>query len=111
MENTKTCMTPLSELRDSALEHYEEITTKANSWYSQIPFAIKHYYNEKIRKETPFAKELESLINKHSQENGSNTPDFMLAEYLVNCLDNYNNIISKRDMWNSVDIAEDETTG
>lgn len=31
-------------------------------------------------------KELESLINRFSVENRSNTPDFILAEYLVSCL-------------------------
>ena len=33
-----------------------------------------------------FVRELESLINKFSLENRSNTPDFVLAEYLVSCL-------------------------
>lgn len=33
-----------------------------------------------------FRKELEQLINKHSMENGSNTPDFILADFLVLCL-------------------------
>lgn len=46
-----------------------------------------------------FQKELEALINKHSMENGSNTPDFLLAEYLKGCLDVFNNIISRRSLW------------
>ena len=46
-----------------------------------------------------FKKELESLINKHSKENGSNTPDFILAEYLNNCLENFNHIITAREKW------------
>ena len=33
-----------------------------------------------------FKKELAQLINKHSMENGSNTPDFILAEFLVHSL-------------------------
>lgn len=35
---------------------------------------------------TKFQKELEVLINKNSMENGSNTPDYILAEYLCSCL-------------------------
>jgi len=39
-----------------------------------------------------FKKELEHLINMHSIENGSNTPDFILAEYLCDCLAAYEKI-------------------
>jgi hypothetical protein len=46
-----------------------------------------------------FEKELENLINKHSVENKSNTPDFMLAEYLRGCLDLFANIIQQREQW------------
>ena len=48
-----------------------------------------------------FEKELESLINKYSQENNSNTPDFILAEYLSGCLKNWHDSIKKRDNWYS----------
>lgn len=46
-----------------------------------------------------FEKELQELINKHSMENGSNTPDFMLARYLAMCLYNYEHLIRDRDRW------------
>ena len=36
---------------------------------------------------TEFRQELESLINRHSMENASNTPDWILADYLAACLD------------------------
>lgn len=36
-----------------------------------------------------FEKELEMLINKHSKENESDTPDFVLAQYLKGFLTNY----------------------
>lgn len=44
-------------------------------------------------------KELAGLLNKYSMENGSNTPDFILAEYLMDCLGVLNTVISKRDSW------------
>ena len=44
-----------------------------------------------------FKKELECLINKYSLENGSNTPDFILAEYLTNCLKNFNDVLKAKD--------------
>jgi hypothetical protein len=46
-----------------------------------------------------FRKELESLINRHSMENGSDTPDFILAEYLTRCLENFDATTKRRDGW------------
>lgn len=44
-----------------------------------------------------FRKELESLINRYSMEELSNTPDFILAEYLEKCMDTFNSCINWRD--------------
>jgi hypothetical protein len=46
-----------------------------------------------------FVKELELLINKYSMENGSNTPDFILANYLKSCLEVFNKTIEERTKW------------
>jgi hypothetical protein len=46
-----------------------------------------------------FQKELEQLINKYSKENDSDTPDFILAEYMNRSLEMFNDIINKREMW------------
>lgn len=51
-----------------------------------------------------FRDELEILINKHSIENGSNTPDFILADYLKRCLDNFDYTIRQRENWYKKDI-------
>jgi len=56
--------------------------------------------------ESEFEKELEDLINKHSMENGSNTPDFILAQYLKGCLDNFNIIIQARESWYGRGVIE-----
>ena len=48
---------------------------------------------------TNFRKELETLINKHSLENGSETPDFILADYVCKCLKNFDEIIQAREQW------------
>jgi hypothetical protein len=53
--------------------------------YSGLIF-LKSNNNMLTEKEEKFRDELEELINRHSMENGSNTPDFVLAEYLVKCL-------------------------
>lgn len=46
-----------------------------------------------------FEKELEALINKYSMENGSNTPDWILAQYLISCLLAFNTTIQQRETW------------
>ncbi len=46
-----------------------------------------------------FKKEIESVINRYSKENGSNTPDFILAEYLLNCLKNFDTATNLRENW------------
>lgn len=46
---------------------------------------------------TAFTQELVSLINRHSIEGASNTPDYILAMYLKNCLSAYETAISQRE--------------
>jgi hypothetical protein len=46
-----------------------------------------------------FQDELTSLINKHSKENGSGTPDFILAHYLHDCLDLFHVAVNRREAW------------
>jgi len=50
-------------------------------------------------REPTFQEELEKLINKHSMENGSDTPDFLLAEYLIGCLMVWNGSVKSREKW------------
>ena len=46
-----------------------------------------------------FRAELETLINAHSMENGSDTPDFILAEYLTDCLTVFDKALQDREKW------------
>lgn len=46
-----------------------------------------------------FRKELEQLINKCSLENESDTPDFILAEYLTDCLKAFDKAVFNRETW------------
>lgn len=46
-----------------------------------------------------FEKELSDLINRHSIENETDTPDFILAEYLNNCLTNFSTVMDARKKW------------
>lgn len=46
-----------------------------------------------------FENDLRDLINTHCRENGSDTPDYLLAEYLVGCLNAYDRAVRQRDDW------------
>lgn len=46
-----------------------------------------------------FEKELAFLINRRSVENESDTPDFLLAQFLVGCLEAYAETVNARDKW------------
>jgi len=46
-----------------------------------------------------FEKELIKLINRHSQENTSNTPDFILASFILRCLSAFDFAVNNRSDW------------
>ena len=46
-----------------------------------------------------FESELSSLINRYRIENESNTPDFILSSYLIECLNTFNKAIKQREKW------------
>jgi len=46
-----------------------------------------------------FEKELKQLINRHCVENASDTPDYILASYLQECLTSFANATKLRDEW------------
>lgn len=50
-------------------------------------------------RETSFRHALESAISKNSMENGSNTPDFILANYLRDCLRAFDLACDQREHW------------
>jgi len=54
--------------------------------------------------------EIRRIVNIHSAENASNTPDYILANYLVSCLDAFNRATVKRDKWYGFDTSISKTT-
>ena len=47
--------------------------------------------------ESTFKKELTNLINKHGKDNEANTADFLLANYLCECLQTFTGAVCVRD--------------
>ena len=46
-----------------------------------------------------FRKELEQLINRHSAENESNTPAFIIAQHLIASLGAFDAAVNRREKW------------
>ena len=49
-------------------------------------------------------KRLSNLLNSESRENDSNTPDFLLAEFMMNCLDAFELANNRREVWYGVNL-------
>lgn len=50
-------------------------------------------------KESEFRRSLAHAINCASKENGSNTPDFILAQYLAGCLSAFDQATNARETY------------
>lgn len=44
-------------------------------------------------------REIKRVLNRHSAENGSNTPDFILAAFLMSCLEAFDAATNGRAQW------------
>ena len=55
--------------------------------------------SEFAARETAFKRDLQALLNRHSRENESNTPDFVLAQYLQDCLRAFDSAVRFRGHW------------
>lgn len=49
--------------------------------------------------ENEFESQLRKLLNTWSIESRSDTPDFVLAKYMADCLDAFSSAVRKRDHW------------
>jgi len=54
-----------------------------------------------------FREALADVINTYNMENGSNTPDFILATYLNHCLTGFDATVAARDKWYEQHRKED----
>jgi len=69
---------------------------------SQLGYEV---IDEIIPKEDQFIRELAQLINKFSFENGSDTPDFILAAHLYNTLQTFNHTVRRREEWYGREVS------
>lgn len=67
-------------------------------------FIVLYVYKKKrtisfVPSDEDFEKDLISLINRYSKENESDTPDYIIAGYLVESLRTFNKTTNKRRWW------------
>ncbi len=74
-----------------------QVDLRSSSPISAINGLLPHEYVA-----PSFKSELEGLVNKYSMENHSNTPDFILAGYMWDCLIAFDAAVLKRDEFNKV---------
>lgn len=53
-------------------------------------------------------KEIEKLINQFSIENASDTPDYIIANYLIDCLIAFNSNVKRREHWYGRCVQDDD---
>jgi len=53
---------------------------------------------------TETEKKLSDLLNSGSRESDSNTPDYILAEFMMRCLDAFELASNKREVWYGVTL-------
>lgn len=56
-------------------------------------------FEDSEEKRNKVEKEIRAVLNRYSQENASDTPDFILAQYLMGCLDAWNKATQRREKW------------
>lgn len=92
---------------DSMLDHIapEERLDDLNGKLSQI----SNWLAGSAQEHHKMRRELEEAINRHSAENGSDTPDFVLAEFLTGCLATYDRALQARESFFGRKLAREET--
>lgn len=91
------------------------------------PFSTCPKHDTSVTPSEPSLKsKIQDLLNRECAESGSNTPDFILASYLSDCLSTFDRAVRHRDRWygnphgsdseesyliNEIDESSDPITG
>ncbi len=67
--------------------------------------------SENDRLEPTLERDLSGVLNRYSQENASNTPDWILAQFLLGCLAAWNMGVQQREAWYGRDARPIATGG
>ena len=78
---------------------YIDVGSIPESEITEYTAKVMKYLKENEKDIIGFEKELSNLINCYSKENMSDTPDFILAEYMHNCLIAFSTAVERRTIW------------
>lgn len=88
------------------VQHMHDLYKALGVQWGGDPFAVIQQLLERAKRPndapeeaSPFQRELGTLLNRHSLENGSDTPDFLLAQFLVGALSEANVLVRQREAW------------
>lgn len=78
------------------MARYEEDVTEAENKRRRSRRTVEESLIHGLEERSDLEKDLTDVLNKHSAENGSDTPDYVLAKYLIRCLAAYNSAVKER---------------
>lgn len=64
-----------------------------------LKYETKGKYKMKYIEYDKLRRQFANILNCNSAENDSDTPDYILADYLIECLKTYNRTIKAREEW------------
>ena len=73
------------------------------------PLPVKAPVANAVPQRLPIPAALADVLNSYCAENGSNTPDFILGDFLASVLENLNQAIRERDKWYGASHRPGET--
>lgn len=89
----------------------ERVRATVQQMIGQMLMSAAGLVDTPAEKPLTLTQDLTRVINRHSVENGSNTPDFLLAEYLVRCLQSAQMLINRRTGWWGLPDTFEKLTG
>lgn len=76
----------------------EQKMKNINLVLDELRAMTENQYRLRQPKPDTFKEALTEIVNIYSQENGSYTPDYIIAEYLIDCLAKFNKAVNDREV-------------
>ena len=74
------------------IDKEHNIQDKASDLYARVKRDAPQEY-------TDFYEDLVSIITKYNQTRHSNTPSYLLAQYMLDSLETFEKTVNRRDIW------------
>ena len=74
-------------------------STRATALIDRIDRAALAAFGQTTQHQQTFESQLRALLNTWSKENSSNTPDFVLCQFMARSLEAFDGAVNARDRW------------